>query len=542
MKYKSSIISSSPQRLAAAFAGLSCMFSIWAADVAVEKGAFAPEWESVAQWECPEWFKDAKFGIWAHWGPQCQAESGDWYARGMYDPNGWQNGRHKEQFGDPASFGMKDLCNAWKADAWNPEELVALYQSVGARYFFTLGQHHDNFDLWDSPYQEWNSVNVGPKQDIVKGWADACRRHGLPLGISMHGSHTWTWMEPARDFDGLLTKADGAGTWWDGLDPQELYEQRHEPSRDYRNFGTIHSQWDWANGASLPSQAYKQKFQNRVLECINTFNPDMIYFDDTVLPFYGCDESVGLNILAHYYNHSARLNNGQQQVVVMGKQLNDAQKDVLLWDVERGVPDRPQQRYWQTCTCIGQWHYDRGTYDRGDYKSAQQVIGMLVDVVSKNGNLLLSVPIKGNGSIDEKERAILQEIKAWMDINSESIYGTRPYAVFGEGPLAETSNPLKSQGFNDKNNYSAADVRYVQKNGDIYATILRWPEGDTFTFRNIMATLPAGIRSVSLLGHGEVDYTTTDGLTVMLPAERPNPIAPVFKISLNKQERNGAKI
>ena len=162
--------------------------------------------------------------------------------------------------------------------------------------------------------------------------------------------------------------------------------------------------------------------------------------------------------------------------------------------------------------------------------------------MSKNGNLLLSVPIKGNGSIDEKERAILQEIKAWMDINSESIYGTRPYAVFGEGPLAETSNPLKSQGFNEKNNYSAADVRYVQKNGDIYATILRWPEGNTFTFRSIMATLPAGIRSVSLLGHGEVDYTTTDGLTVMLPAERPNPIAPVFKISLNKQERNGARI
>lgn len=517
-------------RLAAAAACVCVGFGARAIDdVPVEQGEYESSWQSLSGWECPEWFKDAKFGIWAHWGPQCQAEAGDWYGRGMYEPGSRQNKWHKEHFGDPAAYGMKDLCGAWKGEEWDPEALVELYKSVGARYFFTLGQHHDNFDLWNSPYQPWNSVNMGPKKDIVRGWAEACRKHGLPLGISMHGSHTWTWMEPARDYDGLLTAADGEGKWWEGYDPQDLYEQRHEPSVNYSDFGAIHGQWDWGGGASQPSEAFKCKFRNRVLECINTFSPDMIYFDDTVLPFYGCDDTVGLDILAHYYNHSAAQNGGQQQVVAMGKKLEAGHKDAMLWDVERGVPDRPQEQYWQTCTCIGQWHYDYDTYAKGWYKSAQQVVDMLVDVVSKNGNLLLSIPVKGNGSIDEKERAILAEIKAWMDINGESIYGTRPWTTFGEGPLAEASNPLNSQGFNERNDYSAADVRYVQKDGMVYATILRWPEDKAFTFK-AFADGPE-VKSVELLGHGPVAYAQgTKGLAVVLPGGKPNDIAPVLKI------------
>lgn len=432
--------------------------NVMAQNEPVETGKYEPDWESLKQWECPEWFKDAKFGIWAHWGPQCHAESGDWYGRHMYYENEWQSRYHAQTFGWMSDYGLKELCRDWKGENWNPDELIAFYKSVGARYFMTLGNHHDNFDLWNSPYQEWNSVNIGPKKDIVKGWADACDKYGLPLGVSMHASHAWTWLEMSRHYDGLLTKADGAGQWWEGYDPQELYAQDHEPSTGYENVGTIHSQWAWGNGASQPSAEYKMKFQNRVIECINTFSPDMIYFDDTVLPFYGCDESVGLNILSHYYNTSAKQNGGEQQVVVTGKILEKEHKDLMLWDVERGVPDRPQEKYWQTCTCLGTWHYDKGTYERSEYKSAQQVVSMLVDIVSKNGNLLLSVPVKSDGTIDEKEIAILNDIKAWMDVNSISIYGTRQWKTFGEGPLAEASNPLNSQGFNEGNNYSASAI------------------------------------------------------------------------------------
>ena len=268
-------------------------------DIKVARGPYTPTWEGLEAWECPEWFKDAKFGIWAHWGPQCEAESGDWYARHMYYEYHWQNHNHLRKYGNPNDFGLMDLCNEWKGENWDPEELVALYKSVGARYFFTLGQHHDNFDLWNSKYQEWNSAKIGPKRDIVKEWAEACKKWDLPLGVSMHGSHAWTWLEKSQDYEGNLTKedgykpnADGSNKWWKGLDPQELYAQRHPHSKGWKQDGSIHAQWAWANGASLPSEEYKQKFQNRVLECVDKYEPDILYFDDTVLPFYGCDDQV----------------------------------------------------------------------------------------------------------------------------------------------------------------------------------------------------------------------------------------------------------
>ena len=507
-------------------------------DVAVSTGSFEPDWDSLAGWKCPEWFRDAKFGIWAHWGPQCQAEDGDWYARFMYYDDSSQYWWHYNHYGNPADYGLKELCRDWVAANWNPEELIALYKSVGARYFFTLGQHHDNFDLWNSPYQEWNSVNMGPGRDVVKGWSDACKKYGLPLGVSMHGSHAWTWLEGSQDYDGNLKADEGAGMWWEGYDPQELYAQRHAHSTGWESSGTIHSQWAWGNGASLPDAAYKQKFQNRVLQCINDYQPDMLYFDDTVLPFYGCDESVGLNILSHYYNTSAA-RDGEVNVVAMGKILEDRHKLAMLWDVERGIPDRVQDDYWQTCTCIGSWHYDINVYNNGGYKSAQQVVDMLVDIVSKNGNLLLSVPIRANGTIDDKEMAVLEGIKAWMDVNSSSIYGTRPWKTFGEGPLYESSNPLSAQGFNENINYSSTDVRYVERNDSLFATIMRWPSSASFTFTTlgICSKYYSGkVKSVKLLGYGDIDFhNDIDGLVVAVPTEHPAEIAPVYVITFDPE-------
>ena len=521
--------------LLAALAAMTVSVYAQKTDVEVQTGQYSPDWESLSEWECPEWFKDAKFGIWAHWGPQCHAEAGDWYARFMYYNGTSANTWHKSHFGDPSVFGLKELCNDWKAQNWNPEALVNLYKSVGARYFMALGNHHDNFDLWDSPYQEWNSVNIGPKKDIIKGWSDACKKAGLPLGVSIHASHAWTWLEPSQSYDGNLTKEDGIGKWWEGYDPQELYAQNHAHSTGWSNSGTIHSQWDWGNGASLPSAEYKQKFQNRVLEMINDYAPDMIYFDDTAMPFYGCDDEIGKNILAHYYNNSAAKHDGKQQVIATGKQLTADQKDYMMWDVERGIPDRMQEQYWQTCTCIGDWHYNQNTYNKNSYKSGATVVRMLVDVISKNGNLLLSIPVKSDGTIDDKEEAILADIKAWMDINSESVYGTRTWKTFGEGPLADADNPMNNQGFNEGLSYSSQDVRYVQKDGTVYATIMAWPSAGHFSFSSFSIASPyysGKVTSVTLLGHGEVEFTQSlEGLTVTIPATHPNEIAPVFAIT-----------
>ena len=520
-------------------------------NVSVMTGPFDANWESLSAWECPEWFRDAKFGIWAHWDPQCEAEDGDWYARSMYSPNSSQWNTFKRIFGAPPSreLGYKDLCDHWKADKWDPDALIQLYVDAGAKYFMAMGQHHDNFDCWDSPYQEWNSTRIGPMKDIVGGWAEACRKYGLRLGVSMHGAHAWTFFEVADGYDVKLTKEDGMaqnddGTykyWWHGYDPNELYAQNHAHSSNWSDWGTIHSQWGWGNGVCPPSKPFMQKFQNRVLQCIDKYHPDMLYFDDTVLPFYGASTNTGdlysLNILKHFYNQSAAQNDGQQQVVVTGKILQDKHKQAMLWDVERGIPDQCQELPWQTCTCIGGWHYSKYEGDNNMYKPAEQVVRMLVDIVSKNGNLLLSIPVRGNGTLDNNEKRIVAGIKAWMDINGESIYGTRPWKVYGEGPLFESANPLNAQGFNEGINYSADDVRYVIRHDTLYATVMRWPSTAGFTFANLGKASPyysGKVKSVRLLGHGDIDFEQgVDGLDIMLPNVKPNEIAPVFAITFD---------
>lgn len=508
-------------------------------DIPMEEGKYQNNWQSLSQWECPEWFKDAKFGLWAHWGPQCQAESGDWYARFMYYSDSPYD-EHRATHYNPKEYGLKEFCRDWKAEKWDPKAIMKKYKAVGCKYFMALANHHDNFDLWDSPYQEWNSVNVGPKRDLGGEWAEAARENGLKFGMSVHASHAWTWLEPSQQYDGNLTKEDGKGQWWEGLDPQELYAQNHPHSKGWENSGTIHSQWGWENGASIPDEKYRTKLQNRCRQMINALNPDMIYFDDTVLPFWGCDNQWGQDFLAYYYNHMSNRNKGgDPSVVVMGKILPEAQKEALLWDVERGIPDRPRDIYWQTCTCIGGWHYSIPDYKRNAYKSAATVIRMLVDIVSKNGNLLLSVPLKGDGTYDEKEAAILDGIEAWMKINGESIYGTRYWKeCFGEGPLAEAINKMNAQGFNEGQNYSSKDVRYVTKGKNIYATIMAWPEAGKYTMKAFAPKAPSyrgKVKSVTLLGYGKVSFTQDEeGLVVDVPATRPNEIAPVFRLAFKK--------
>ena len=506
----------------------------------IAPGPWAPTVESLSDWECPVWFRDLKFGIWAHWGPQCEPEDGDWYARNMYIEGSGQYQYNIDAKDHPSRFGFKDWIHEWKAENWDPEALVKLYADAGARYFFTLANHHDNFDLYDSKYQSWNSVALGPKRDIVGEWAAAARKYGLRLGVSVHAAHSWCWYETSRGadtkgplagvpYDGWLTKEDGTGTWWEGLDPQELYEQRHPLSPDNRN-------WDWQEGhVTPPDQAFCDKIYNRTVQLINDYDPDIVYFDDTYLPLWPVSDA-GLKILAHGYNHSAAKNGGKTQIVFTGKVLTDWQKKTLLWDVERGAPDAIQELPWQTCTCIGSWHYDKHVYYRDQYKSAATVVSMLVDVVSKNGNLLLSVPLRGDGTPDPTEIRIVKEIGQWMKINGESIYGTRPWVVYGEGPTAESANPVNAQGFNEgRLKYSAADIRFAKK-GDkvLYVTLLGVPEADVLVkaLGSKTAQNTRRIKSVSLLGSDEkvVWIQSKDHLLINKPTVVPSREAVVYKV------------
>ena len=507
---------------------------------AIAPGPWAPTVESLSAWECPEWFRDAKFGIWAHWGPQCEPEDGDWYARNMYIEGSGQYKYNIDTRDHPSRWGFKDWINEWKAENWDPDALVKLYKEAGARYFFTLANHHDNFDLFNSKYQSWNSVALGPKKDIVGGWAEACQKYGLRLGVSVHAAHSWSWYETSRGadtkgplagvpYDGVLTKEDGVGTWWEGLDPQELYEQRHPLSPNNRA-------WDWEEDkVTTPDQAFCDKIYNRTVQLINDYNPDIVYFDDTYLPLWPVSDA-GLKILAYGYNKSAERNGGSSQIVFTGKVLTDWQKKTLLWDVERGAPDAIQELPWQTCTCIGEWHYNKHVYYDDRYKSSADVISMLVDVVSKNGNLLLSVPLRGDGTPDPTEIKIVKQIGAWMQINSESIYDTRPWVIYGEGPTAEAANPINAQGFNEgRQKYSAKDIRFNRK-GDkvLYVTLLGVPTED-ITVKALgsrTAQNSRKIKNVTMLGSAEkvVWAQAQDSLTITCPAAVPASEAVVYKV------------
>ena len=509
-------------------------------------GKYEPTWESLSQYEVPEWFRDAKFGIWAHWGPQCVEGSGDWMARSLYIEGSPQYKYHVENYGHPSEVGFKDILPQFKAENWDPDYLVGLYKKIGAKYFFVLGNHHDNFDLWDSQYQEWNSKAIGPKRDILAGWAEACRKHGMPFGVSLHADHAWSWYEPSRrydrngpkagvPYDGRLTKADGKGKWWEGLDPQKLYAQDHPDSYGSWSDGMIHRQWAWGNGVAVPTEEYCTNFYNRTLDVINRYNPDLLYFDVTGVPFYPISDA-GLKIATHFYNHNMATKGKDFSAVMFGKILTDEQKEALVWDVERGAPNNIPDKPWQTCSCIGDWHYNTNTYEKGWYKSAAQVVKMLADVVSKNGNLLLSIPLRADGTFDEKEKVVIDGIGDWMSVNGEAIYSTRPWQIFGEGPIAESDIKINAQGFNEGAyiNASSAEIRFTQTPKHLYAIALAWPEDGKVTVKSLAdgsELYKKRIRNVELVGYGKVPFQrTAEGLTVTLPADAPKSVAPVLRI------------
>jgi len=502
-------------------------------------GPFEPTWSSLEHYQTPDWFRDAKLGIWAHWGPQCQPEMGDWYGKWMYldeKTTPWSRALepfHLLRYGHPSKFGFKDVINIWWAEKWDPQKLMALYKRAGAHYFMALASHHDNFDNFDSKYQPWNSTKIGPKKDLVGGWAAAARKEGLRFGVSVHASHAWSWYEPSQGadklgalagvpYDGKLTRAEGRGQWWDGLDPQDLYAQNH-PLSD--------AGWEWeltpkATGPDdprLPSGPYMTKYYNRTVDLINKYHPDLIYFDDSVLPFEQISD-VGRRIAAHYYNTSAARNAGRVDVVINGKHLNEQQKKSLVYDIERGKSPDILPLPWQTDTCIGNWHYDRTVYEQHGYKKGADVIRMLADVVSKNGNLMLNIPLRGDGTPDDDELVVLGEMGDWMDVNAEAIFGTRPWKVYGEGPSTKVAAAKGDfDGIKDIGQFAPEDIRFTTKGGVIYAIALGWPASghlDVVSLAEGGALHPGGVAAVQLLGSAEKLTFTRDkaGLHIALPS------------------------
>jgi alpha-L-fucosidase len=478
----------------------------------VAKGPFQPSWESLASYQCPEWFRDAKFGIWAHWSAQCVPEQGDWYARKMYMEGNSRYKYHVAHYGDPAKVGFKDIDHLWRAEKWDPERLISLYKRAGARYFVALANHHDNFDCYDSRYQPWNSVNIGPKRDIVGDWAKAARAAGLRFGITVHAARAWTWFEVAQAYDGKLAQADGRGTWWDGYDPQDLYAQNHWPG-------------------DKPHAAYCRKFYNRTIDLIDKYRPDLLYFDDGVLPLGDVDPQYGLRIAAHLYNASIQ-QHGQNEAVMNTKGLREPQRKCLVLDIERRRSGRIEPLPWQTDTCIGGWHYASACFKNHSYKRPQEIVHLLADIVSKNGNLLLNIPVRGDGTIDADEVACLEGIAGWMAVNGEAIYATRPWKVFGEGPASDGSHELLEK--KQPVSYTAQDIRFTRsKDGNtVFAIVLGLPQKPM----RIKSLATAKVSSITLLGGEEkLRWRQEANALEIQPARSwPCQYAVAFKIALEE--------
>ena len=524
------------------------------ADAKSKKAPFEASWESLAAGNAtPDWFRDAKLGIWAHWGPQCIPERGDWYGRQMYQQGNWYYDYHVKTYGHPAQHGFMQFIKDWKIDKWDPDRLIGLYKAAGAKYFVSLAGHHDNFDMFDSAHQDWNVTKLGPKRDVVGTWAKAARAQGLRFGVSNHLSHAWHWWQTAYGYDaegpvrGLrydaytLRKEDGKGQWWDGYDPQELYTgARLGPAmgdftppdgittiKDMQAYHDSHS-GQWLETVPPADPYFVKKWLARQNDLIDKYQPDLVYFDDTALPL----EQAGLDATAYYYNRSFDWH-GKLDVVATGKKLDDLQRKAITEDIERGYSDRLRDNPWQTCTCIGNWHYDRPLYDRNGYKTSKDVIQRLADVVAKNGNMLLSIPVRGNGEIDDKEEKILAEMAAWMAINGEAIFGTRPWTIYGEGPF----KPPVEGGLNEgeAKPFSHEDIRFTTRDGALYALGQEWPDNGYLTIVSMAEGSPqrvGTIARVELLGYDQpLKFDLgLGGLTVKLPDSRPT-FTPVLKIT-----------
>ena len=484
---------------------------------AAKAAPYAPTRESLRAYTIPEWFRDAKFGIWSHWGPQSAIEDGDWYARNMYIQGSSQYDYQVATYGHPSKVGYKDLVGIWKAAKWDPDYLMGLYKKAGAKYFVSMGVHHDNFDLWDSKYTRWNAVNMGPKRDVVGTWRDAARKYGLRFGVSEHLwiSYKWFSVSHTADSSGPL-----AGVPYDGIDPQyaDLYHDA-----DCVKFAGPKVEW---NDNGIPD-SWRAHYLDRMTDLIDKYQPDLLYTDGH-LPF----EEYGLRMVSHLYNVSAQLHGGAVEAVYTSKEPSDCAVGTCALDHERGVADGIAANPWQTDTCIGQWHYKRGQ----KYKTAKKVIDLLADIVSKNGNLLLNFPLPNSGELDPEEVKVLEGITAWMAVNSEGIYATRPWKIYGEGPSTKVA--IKSGGFNENKraDFTAEDVRFTTKGNTLYAFVMGWPENQAVvpSLATASAQSPGKIRHVSLLGHGARVKWKQDatGLHVEMPAEKISDIAITLKIEL----------
>ena len=463
---------------------------------------FDSSWKSLENYRCPDWFRDAKFGIWTCWNAYTVPAQGDWYARNMYIEGSDHYKFHVENYGHPSEIGYKDIVQKWKGENFNPEELVALFKEAGARYVVAMAAHHDNVDNWDSKYHEWNTVNYGPKQNIIGKWEKAVRASGLRWGVTSHLERSWNWLQVSKGAD---KEGEYAGIPYDGNDPEYsgLYFKDYPGYKDAGRHYAVN-----------PPQEVIEDYFFRIKDLLDQHKPDLFYFDGGI-PF----GETGRKVMAYYYNTNMADNGGKLDAVMCVKNYGNypityhgdlLRNGVATEDVERGQLPGISTAPWQTDDSIGDWFWKGGD----KYNTPKYVIDHLIDIVSKNGNLLLNVPPRADGTLDEEAITLLKEIGKWLKVNGEGIYGTRPFHYFGEGPTLVEGGHFKRMA-----KLSEKDIRFTTKGDTVYAFVCGSPK-EEITLKFFAGEVYHKVKSVQMLGvEGELEFTQEIKMLKVTPPE-----------------------
>ena len=412
-------------------------------DQVIQEGPYSADWDSLCRWQAPDWYRDAKFGIFTHWGLYSVPEyDNEWYSRNMYIKGMKPFEHHIKTYGPQKDFGYKDFIPLFTAPRFDPEEWVSLFRDAGAKYYVPVAEHHDGFQMYLSALSDYNAAKMGPRRDVVGELCQSMEHNGLYPCVSSHRAEHWWFMSHGKEFDSDVHEPLRRGDfYW--------------PSMPEQDNADIHSQ-------PAPNEEYLDDWLLRTVELVDRFHPRMLYFDWWIQ--HEAFEPYLKRFAAYYYNASLRAG----FVPVIAYKHDSFLHGSALPDVERGQLADIQAAPWQTdmACALNSWCYTVGN----EYRDAASIVCDMMDIVSKNGNLLLNVGPRADGTIGPEDRKILRGIGAFLKANGEAVYGTRPWRVCGEGPTK-----VQSGFFTDgvKKPFTPEDFRFTQKGAALYVTALK---------------------------------------------------------------------
>ncbi len=471
---------------------------------------YEPTWESLSNFSVPAWYQDAKFGIFIHWGVySVPAFDNEWYPRNMYLAGSRAFRHHQGTWGHQSKFGYKDFIPMFKAEKFDPHQWAALFKHAGAKYVVPVAEHHDGFAMYGSSHSPWTAVKMGPRRDIIGDLATAVRTEGLTFGLSNHRAEHWWFMNGGMTFDSDVRSAEFSSLYGPAMPG---------PTMDNAEA------WNNVDWKPRPDAKFLEGWLARNCELVDKYRPQLVYFD------WWIEQTVFAPYLqrfaAYYYNRGLERNQG----VAINCKNKAFPEGTVVFDVERGQLKDIRPVFWQTDTAISKnsWGY----VEEQDYKTAASIIHDLIDIVSKNGTLLLNIGPRPDGTIPEAEEATLLEIGRWLSVNGEAIYATRPWKVYGEGPTEVIEGAFQDV---KRSAFTARDIRFTTKGNTLYALVLGLPEDGDVTVKSLSlesALYPFDIQHIQLLGVQEQVIWSRDanGLKVKLPLTKPGDPALVLKI------------